>query len=72
MAETPECEQCKHPFDPHALIATTGNAQDGGIMLCPVPGCECYATWGVSDGPAKHVPDRFDVAALRERLQRGS
>jgi hypothetical protein len=64
------CEQCGHPFDPHALIATTGEPRDGGVMLCPIPGCECYATWGLDGGPATHVPDRAEVAALREQVQR--
>ncbi len=64
------CGQCGHPFDPHAVIATTGEPTDGGIMLCPVVGCECYATWGMNGGPAKWIPDRAEVAALRESVQR--
>jgi hypothetical protein len=64
------CKQCGHPFDPHAVIATTGDASDGGIILSPVLGCECYATWGFDGGPAKRIPDRFEVKAIRERIQR--
>jgi hypothetical protein len=63
------CPQCGHASDPHALIATTGDPSDGGIMLCPVVGCECFATWGIDGGPAKLVPDRAAIAALREQTQ---
>jgi hypothetical protein len=63
------CEQCGHASDPHVLIATTGDPSDGGIMLCPFVYCECFATWGVNGGPAKLVPDRAEIAALREQTQ---
>jgi hypothetical protein len=41
-------------------------------MLCPVTGCECFATWGLNGGQARHVPDRAEIAVLREQIQRGS
>jgi hypothetical protein len=63
------CRQCGHPFDPHAVISTTGDPADGGIVLCPLPGCECYATWGLDGGPARVIPDRVEVELLRERIQ---
>jgi hypothetical protein len=63
------CQQCRHAFDPHVMVATTGEAADGGVMLCPVPGCECYGTWGLDGGPTARIPDRFEVAALREQVQ---
>jgi hypothetical protein len=68
------CSQCGHPFSPHSLIATTGDPQNGGIILCPEPGCECFSTWGCSFGggksdPPKRIPDRFEVAHLREVIQ---
>jgi hypothetical protein len=69
MVDEESCMQCGHPFDPHAMIATSGVPADGGIMLCPVVDCECFATWGLDNGPAKVVPDRFEVAAIRERIQ---
>ena len=70
MAAVESCRQCGHPFDPHAVIATTGEASDGGIILCPVLGCECYATWGLGGGSAKRILDRFEVEVIRERVQR--
>jgi hypothetical protein len=63
------CEQCGHPYDPHAIVATSEDVAGGGIMLCPVVGCECFGTWGVDDGPVSFVPDRFEIAAIRERIQ---
>jgi hypothetical protein len=72
MVDAEPCAQCEHPFDPHAMIATSGEPADGGIVLCPVVGCECFATWGLNNGPAKFVPDRFQIAALRERVQQPS
>lgn len=69
MGDDQTCQQCGHAFDPHAMIATTGDAADGGIMLCPVLDCECFGTWGLNNGPAKVIPDRADIAELRERIQ---
>jgi len=74
-----DCEQCGHPFNPHSLIATTGDPRNGGIILCPVPGCECYSTWGCAvkgkdkkAPPPERIPDRFEIAHLREVIQSGN
>ncbi|WP_155374986.1 hypothetical protein [Catellatospora vulcania] len=68
--EQPEtCAQCGHPFDPHALVTTADDPADGGIMLCPVPGCECFSTWGMEGMPTVRVPDRFEIASIREKIQ---
>lgn len=69
-----DCSQCSHPFSPHHLIATTGDPLEGGIILCPEAGCECFSTWGASfDGQKsakpKRIPDRFETAQLREIIQ---
>jgi hypothetical protein len=64
------CEPCGHLFDPHVLIATTGEPADGGVMFCPVEGCECVATWGMEGGPAKYVPSPEEIASLRMWVQR--
>ena len=63
------CQQCAHDFGPHSMIATTGNPMDGGIMLCPEPGCVCFSTWGAQGGPAKYIPDRFELEEIREYVQ---
>jgi len=75
VEEGEPCGKCTHPFDIHALIATTGDPLEGGIILCPVKDCECYATWGCAitgdktSPPPKRIPDRFEIANLRESLQ---
>ncbi|MFC7245380.1 hypothetical protein ACFQO7_23135 [Catellatospora aurea] len=38
-------------------------------MLCPVPGCECFSTWGMEGMPTVRVPDRFEIASIREKIQ---
>ncbi|MFP2909157.1 hypothetical protein ACLESD_29770 [Pyxidicoccus sp. 3LFB2] len=63
------CELCGHLFDPHAVVATTGAPEDGGIILCPVPGCRCYRTWGFNGAPTVREPDEAEVAELRRTLQ---
>lgn len=72
------CEQCGDPFDPHALLTTSddGDPMKGGIMLCPVPGCQCFSTWSprFSEEDEKvmpFVPDRARIEELRELVQRG-
>lgn len=72
MSETtPElCAQCGHEFDPHVLVTTSEDAVDGGVMLCPVPGCLCWATWGYQKNPTKRVPDEAEIAALRADIQK--
>ena len=64
------CSQCDDNMDKHVLINTTGDPMDGGFMLCPVVGCQCFSTWGVGeDSSVPSTPDPAEVAALRERIQ---
>lgn len=55
------------------MIATGRDPSQGGIMLCPVKGCQCFGTWSVpqlgSNEEDVHVPDEATVKALRNRLQ---
>jgi hypothetical protein len=48
------------------MVLPTGKMKDGLVVLCPVVGCECSETVSVGG----HIPDRFAVAAMRERFQR--
>lgn len=48
----------------------------GGIRLCPVKDCQCFATWGVpalgTTGPGDvQLPPEQDIIVLRQRLQAG-
>ncbi|WP_203906171.1 hypothetical protein [Rhizocola hellebori] len=70
MEDSELCLQCGHPFDPHAIISTTGDPVDGGIMLCPRVDCQCYSTWGLDGGEARRIPDRVEVEIIREQIQR--
>lgn len=39
------CKQCKHPFEPHIVIAfDTNDFSKGGEMKCPVEDCMCHST----------------------------
>lgn len=65
-----DCEICGHPFDPHSLVATSEDPLDGGVILCPVKDCECYATWSMRPKtPPARIPDRFELAHIREHIQ---
>ena len=70
------CATCPHDTNDHSLVATHNNDPlYGGVILCPVPGCECYATWSVPPEMGGHgregleIPDRFRLAQLREYIQ---
>lgn len=66
------CQQCQHAFDPHVLVTTTGDPLDGGIILCPVPRCRCFGTWGTQAGRASvEVPDEVEVEVIRASVQSG-
>lgn len=72
---TDTCTQCGHELDPHALI--TYDPLRGGIVLCPVLGCTCYSTLALGGVNSlipdlKALPDRWEVEALRQRLQKGA
>lgn len=69
MSADADCKQCQHPFDPHAVIATTGDPAEGGIMLCPEPECLCFSTWGMAGGQTKWVPDAAEIDRLRRKVQ---
>ena len=77
MGASPEegepCPRCDHPSDPHLLVATTGDALAGGVIICPLRGCDCYATWAVPQAGGSYekltIPNALELAELRERLQ---
>lgn len=66
------CEHCQHPFDPHVMIATTADPDDGGMMICPKRGCSCASTWGTNGNPPKRMPEPAEVEELRRRVQSGN
>ena len=80
MSET--CERCNHDDGAHTLIATTGNPLQGGIILCPEPSCQCFATWCTAYGPEHRpvipgtsredvfVPPPAEIDELRALIQR--
>ncbi len=76
MSDDDLCGQCAHDMGPHAMLSLTGDPLDGGIMLCPVGGCQCFSTWSPSIGgePTQPppIPDRALIEELRERVQYGS
>lgn len=66
-----ECVRCQHPWNPHAMIAFSGNPADGGIALCPVKGCQCLIVWrwAAYGRPPPNLPPSEVIARLREELQ---
>lgn len=73
-SESPEfCLRCGHAFDPHLMVTTGASPKDGGVMLCNVKGCLCYATWSApqlgSTRQTIRVPDDDELARMRKRLQ---
>lgn len=67
------CSRCSHLFDPHLMVTTGSSPTEGGVMLCNVKGCLCYATWSApqlgSTRETIRVPDDDELADLRRRLQ---
>lgn len=63
---------CGHPFALHAMVSTDGSPMNGGIVLCPVMDCQCYATWGVGQNSARPPkPSDEEIARLRMAVQMG-
>lgn len=65
------CEDCGDAMAPHVLIPTRGETLLGGIVLCPVPGCDCFATWEVPPYSSKAdvvVPPEESIEAMRTAL----
>lgn len=73
MTEGEPCPQCLDPFDDHAMIATTGDPMDGGIILCLVVLCRCFDTWLPSHPDlaetAPFVPSPEEIDIMRFSLQ---
>lgn len=71
MSDEETCTLCPHSGDAHVLIAPGGSDPEPyGIRLCPVLGCQCYATWALYS--VAYPPEPFtadEVAALRSRVQ---
>lgn len=85
MSPGETCAKCEHSFDAHAVIPTTSDPLDGGIMLCPEPGCRCFHTWSPTYGPPDdrkpvkpgrgadgvYLPPMDVVETMRTKLQAG-
>jgi hypothetical protein len=71
-----DCERCGHEWDPHLVVATTGDPLEGGVIICHVGGCQCFGTWGLPQlGVTREdvvVPDRAEIELMRERFQGGT
>jgi hypothetical protein len=71
MTDEDTCPECPHSDGDHVLIGASDQAPPPyGIRLCPVPGCQCYATWALASVP--YVPEPFtvdEIASLRARVQ---
>lgn len=65
------CEQCQHPGDDHSLVPTGLTPLDGGIMLCPEPGCQCFSTWsyGAGSHDGIRMPDEAEIQTFRTLVQ---
>jgi hypothetical protein len=67
-----DCGTCGHPFALHALVATKDSPMNGGIVLCPVKDCPCYATWGVGRASQRpDAPSQDEIDRLRMAVQMG-
>jgi hypothetical protein len=67
------CGQCGDDFGEHALINTTGDPMDGGVIICPRRNCMCYSTWsahylGQEHHTPKEIPTPDELTGFRERL----
>jgi hypothetical protein len=48
-AEDRDCKQCGHPFSPHIITAfDVTDFSKGGVMRCPVEGCNCESTVSIN------------------------
>lgn len=67
------CDKCPHTNGPHLLVATTGDPRDGGVRLCHVKGCLCFATWSIPQlGSTKDsvtIPSMSEIEEMRATLQ---
>jgi hypothetical protein len=66
------CDQCSHPLSLHALVSLEHNPMNGGIALCPVLHCPCFATWGVGENSTPPIkPSDAEIERLRMAVQTG-
>lgn len=67
------CRQCGHAFDPHALVPTSEDETEGGIILCPVMHCQCFATWALPGHEPRevYIPDVATINKIRRIIQIG-
>ncbi len=65
------CETCGHLWHHpgHVKVAPTNDADDGGIVICRVRGCDCFHTWYWEGRPVQYLADDPEVVALRQRFQ---
>jgi hypothetical protein len=63
-----KCEGCPHDFDPHVVVATTGDPLQGGVMVCPEPECKCASTWAPEGTPRPAMPSQEELDKIREKI----
>jgi hypothetical protein len=56
--EARACGTCSHDLDPHALLLVIeDDPAPMGLVVCPVPGCTCAATWRA--GAGRSTPEQI-------------
>ena len=74
MTKLGETCDCRHPVDPHVLVAMAFDVVAGipnvpvaGVMICPA--CDCIATWATDGRPPPPVPAPETLAELRQMIK---
>lgn len=62
---------CGHKWGSHDLVATGLDVTDGGVTICPHPGCLCYSTWSTEGKGRESVrePSPAELAEIRADCQ---
>jgi len=76
FAPNPEdpCTICTHTLGPHVFFATDDAPSEdapsaGGLLICPLRGCNCVVLWGTATQPDAFVPSADSIARTRQFIQ---
>ena len=63
------CQLCNHSMDAHVLLLVRETPAPMGLIVCPVPECDCGSTWRAGAGRSTAAEIAQTRALVRQTLQ---
>lgn len=63
------CVQCDHLLGPHVTVTLKKDPTYGGLILCPLAGCQCVTPWAPEGHQPPPLPDLGTLLGIWQTVQ---